>query len=212
MNGSEDWLGRWREGRTGWHEERGNAALQEYWPPLPAGTRVLVPLCGKSVDMLWLANRGLEVVGVELSALAIEAFFAEHAIAFDIDDSGALTRYRAVDRPVTLYCGDYFELACEPCAALFDRGALVALPESLRPAYARHTDSLLTSSAVRLLVTLEYDQQRASGPPFAVTAEEVQRYWPHLQRISVRDDIADAPPKFRAAGLTELLEVVWRSR
>ena len=186
--------------------------MREYWPRLPAGTRVLVPLCGKSLDVLWLAQRDLQVVGVELSALAIEAFFAEHSIEFATDDSGALKRYRAIDLPITLYCGDFFELNCEPCAALFDRGAFVALPASVRPAYAKHTDHLLTADATRLLITLEYDQRQAGGPPFAVSAEEVQGYWPKLQRVSVRDDMAAAPPKFREAGLTELLEVVWRSR
>ncbi|MCB1842419.1 MAG: thiopurine S-methyltransferase, partial [Halioglobus sp.] len=111
MSGAEDWLGRWREGRTGWHEAGGSAALRRYWPSLPAGTRVLAPLCGKSADLVWLAKRDLDVVGVELSRLAIEAFFAEQRIAFELDEQGPMPRYRAQGVSITLYCGDFFEFS-----------------------------------------------------------------------------------------------------
>lgn len=211
MSATEDWLGRWREGRTGWHESAGSAALRRYWPALPAGTRVLVPMCGKSADLAWLAQQGLEVIGVELSRLAIEAFFAEQHIAFHLDEHGTMPSYRAEGGSVTLICGDFFELDCAPCGALYDRGAYVALPPAERPRYARQVDRLLSAEAARLLITLEYDQSLVSGPPFAISGDEVMRHWPQLQRVSERDDIAAAPPKFRAAGMSELLEVVWRS-
>jgi thiopurine S-methyltransferase len=76
----EYWLKRWREGRTGWHNEAVLPLLMKYWPALevPRGTRVLVPFCGKTLDMLWLAEQGLRVLGVEVSPLAIEQFFADN--------------------------------------------------------------------------------------------------------------------------------------
>lgn len=212
MTGGEDWLGRWREGRIGWHEADGNALLKAHWPSLPAGSRVLVPLCGKSVDLKWLAGRGLDVIGVELSALAIEAFFAEHQLAYERDERGTLPAWRAVDRRLTLYCGDYFRFSCPPCDAIFDRGALVAVPADERPAYAAHTRTLLRRGAFHLLVTLEYEQERVAGPPFSVPADEVLGYWPDLERVGAHNDIANAPPKFAAAGLDEFIEVAWRSR
>lgn len=207
----EDWLGRWRAGRTGWHEPGGNAALRQYWPALPAGSRVLVPLCGKAPDLAWLAQQGLHVCGVELSPLAVEQFFDEHDLAYRTDQRGSLIRYAARGLPLELHCGDYFDYVDEPFDAVFDRGALIALPPERRPAYAAHTDSLMAARAVRLLITLEYDQQQAAGPPFAVMADEVLGYWPGLQRVAAWNDIANAPPKFRDAGLTTLQEVVWLS-
>lgn len=211
LSSREDWLGRWREGRIGWHEARGNAALRRHWRRLPAGSRVLVPLCGKSRDLKWLADRGHAVVGIELSELAVATFFEEQALAFDRSAAGRLTRYRARAADITLYAGDYFEFGDTPCDALFDRGALVALQAAERPRYAEHTDSLLAPAAERLVITLEYDQSRVDGPPFAVRADELLGYWPDLELIERRNDIDDAPPKFREAGLEVFDEAVWRS-
>ncbi len=205
-----DWLNRWAEGRIGWHEPAGNAALKAHWPKLASGARVLVPLCGKSLDLLWLADRGLSVTGVEMSAIAIEAFFTEQELEFDRVE-GTFDRYCARDRTITLYCGDFFEFEDEPFNAVFDRGSLVAIPRDVRPHYAAHLDSLMRDDCFRLLVTLEYEQARVAGPPFSVMPDEVRRYWPNLQRVAEHDDIENCPPKFRDAGLDRVIEVVWNS-
>lgn len=206
---AEDWLGRWKEGRIGWHEARGNAALRRNWPELATGSTVLVPLCGKSVDMMWLAEKGMIIIGVELSGTAIEAFFAEQELRYDLDRSGALAAFRADERPITLYCGDFFEFRGATFDALYDRGALVALPEDLRPQYVRRVNDLLRPDAFRLIVTLEYDQSRAAGPPFSVLPDEMRRYWPDLERIGATNEIDNCPPKFREAGLDQVMEAVW---
>lgn len=211
MSGREDWLGRWREGRTGWHEAGGSGALRRHWPRLPTGSRVLVPLCGKAVDLRWLADRGHAVVGVELSPVAVEAFFREQGLSARERPAGGLTAFEARGADITIYCGDYFDFAGDACEALFDRGALVAIEEDRRPAYAAHTDGLLAPGATRLVVTLEYDASRASGPPYSVPADELLGYWPDLTCVERRDDLADAPPKFREAGLQAFHEAVWLS-
>ena len=205
----EDWLGRWEEGRIGWHEPSGNAALKAHWPDLPAGSAVLVPFCGKSVDMAWLAECGLAVTGIELSLKAIEAFFAEQGLAYRAESEEGFAVYRATDRPITVYGGDFFGFRGGPFDAVFDRGALVALPPGDRPRYVQLLRGLLKPGAFQLLVTLEYEQSRVDGPPFAVLPGEVQEYWPGLRRIAAKNDIGSAPPKFRAAGLESVIEAVW---
>jgi thiopurine S-methyltransferase len=206
---AEDWLARWEQGRTGWHEIGGNSGLKRFWPELAAGSRVLVPLCGKTPDLGWLESRKLDVTGIELSPLAAEAFFLESRLRYSVFRKDGFQVYSGIDRKITIYCGDYFLFAGQTFDAVYDRGALVALPASIRGKYARHTDSLLRPGAVRLLITLEYDQAVVEGPPFAVTADEVQEYWPKLCRVSERDDLENAPPKFRQAGLKQIVEVVW---
>ena len=62
-----------------------------------------------------------------------------------------------------------------------------------------------------LLLTLEYDDSKAGGPPFSVHTDEVLEYWGQLRRVAEHNDIDDCPPKFRAAGLTEVIEAVWVS-
>jgi thiopurine S-methyltransferase len=204
----EEWIERWQEGRIGWHEPAGNASLKKYWRA--NGRRVLVPMCGKTPDLKWLADQGNEVVGVELSELAIKAFFYEQKLEYSVTDD-ELPAYHTIDRSITIYCGDYFRLTSVRCDAHYDRGALIAMPGEIRPSYAAHTTSLLQSSAEQLVITLEYDQSRTPGPPFSVPAEEVLAYWPDLVCINKRDDLENGPPKFRDAGLKEMIETIWRS-
>ena len=206
---TEDWKSRWKEGRIGWHEAGGNKALRKYWPTLGNGERVLVPLCGKSPDLLWLALKGYAVTGVELSEIAVRAFFEEANLGYELSQVGELTTFKSLEPAITLVCGDYFEFSSEPFAAIYDRASLIALPPRLRPRYVKHTQSLLDTSAKQLLITLEYDQSRADGPPFSVLADEVAGYWPKLRRESEKNAINSTPPKFKEAGLTEVTEVVW---
>lgn len=204
----EEWLERWRIGRTGWHEEGGNRNLQKYWRV--RGRRVLVPLCGKTPDLLWLEAQGNDVVGVELAEVAVKGFFADNELEYECSE-GVLTEYRALSRRITLYCGDYFAFQSKPFDAHYDRGALVALTPELRAQYAGHTNSLLTDDAEQLVVTVNYDQSVCDGPPFSMSEREITGYWPRLQKIASVDDTENAPPKFLDAGLTLMHEVVWRT-
>jgi len=205
---SEPWIERWQQGRTGWHQADGNAGLRSHWRG--TGRHVLVPLCGKTADLIWLADQGNDVLGVELSHLAVEAFFDEQALDYDVID-GELPTYRAKEAAITIMCGDYFELKSVRCDAHYDRGALIAMPADKRAAYARHTSTLLEERAEQFIITLEYDQTMADGPPFCVPPTELLSYWPGLVRFDSQDDIENAPPKFIDAGLTEMVEVIWRS-
>ena len=209
---AEDWLARWDEGRTGWHEPGGNSGLRSYWPDVEKPGRVLVPLCGKTPDLKWLAGRGLDVTGVELSRIAVEGFFDDNGLGYEREQAGSLTRYSANAHAIAIYCGDYFEFESAPFDALYDRGAIVALPRELRPRYVAHTKKLLKPGAVRLVVTLEYDQAAVDGPPYSVPAGEVTSYWDDLVVAGSKDDIDTCPPKFRQAGISEITEVFWLSR
>lgn len=204
----ESWIERWQEGRIGWHETDGNASLKKHWRA--QNRRVLVPLCGKTPDMKWLADQGNRVIGVELSELAVKAFFAEQKLDYKIQEA-ELPAYQAIDDSITIYCGDYTKLHSVRCDAHYDRGALIAMPANAREAYAAHTDSLLEEVAERLVITLEYDDTVAIGPPFSVSGEEVLSYWPELVCVDSHNDIENGPPKFLEAGLSELTERVWRS-
>jgi thiopurine S-methyltransferase len=204
---TESWLERWREGRIGWHEQDGNASLKKHWRA--SGKRVLVPLCGKTVDMLWLEEQGNSVVGVELSDIAARAFFQENGLRYTVDE-GRLAVYTAEDRDITIHCGDLFDFHETGFTGWYDRGAFVATPAEQRPAYARHIDALLAPDASRLLITLEYDDTIATGPPFSISRDEIGRYWPGLEEIERYDDIENGPPKFREAGLQAMFESVWR--
>lgn len=205
---NDAWLDRWQVGRTGWHEPDGNQNLQKHWQW--SGKRVLVPLCGKTPDLLWLESRGNEVVGVELSEIAVLAFFEENDLDYERVE-GRLPHYRAVDCRISLYCGDYFEFDDGPFDAHYDRGALIALTAELRIRYARHTSSLLREDADQFVVTVDYDQAVCDGPPYSLSQSEIEGHWPRLRRHVSVDDTVNAPPKFLEAGLERMDEVIWRT-
>jgi thiopurine S-methyltransferase len=203
----DEWLRRWAEGNIGFHRQDIHPALLRHWP-LRTGS-VLVPLCGKSHDMRWLAERGHTVVGVELAERAVLDFFREQGIGYE-RRPGALPAFVGKELPITIYQGDYFALQGLRCDALYDRAALIALPPERRVAYAAHSATLLAPAALRLVVTVEYPQELVQGPPFAVHAAEVTGYWPEVELLERYPD-EGAPPKFRDAG-ANLTEAIWRSR
>jgi thiopurine S-methyltransferase len=207
-----NWLSQWENNNTGWHQESGSKALRKFWPRLRPGSRVLVPLCGKSNDLLWLAKQGCDVTGVEISEIAIRAFFEETDLQFKVTETNGFKWFRGQQQNITLVCGDYFQFRDMPFDALYDRASLVALTPSMRMMYIQHTKFLLKPDAAKLLITLEYDQSRVSGPPFSVLPDEVKDYWSELQRVGDLIDSKNLPAKFRNSGLSEIVEAVWLSQ
>jgi len=212
---AEFWLERWRDGRTHFHQTRVTPLLAKYWPALelPAGCKVLVPLSGKSLDMVWLAEQGHQVLGVELSSLAVEQFFAENNLTPTVRDADQ-GRYYAAGK-IEIYCGDIFSLGADvlgECVGAYDRAALVALPEDMRGRYAKHVYGQLSDAYRGLLITLDYDQSQMEGPPFPVGDDEVQAiYAGHSDAALIdRRDILDKEPKFKERGLAKLDTLVYR--
>jgi thiopurine S-methyltransferase len=211
------WHQRWLKGETGWHQNDINPHLQAYWPPagVEAGARVLVPLCGKTRDMLWLAGEGYRILGVEISPLGVEAFFTENGLTPTISEEPLFRRYR-VDE-LEILCGDIFDLGPEEVAdvtALFDRASLIALPPAMRTRYARHLQTLLPPAVGGLLISLDYEQTERGGPPFAVSESEVRALFAdrfHLTEIAALDLFA-TNPRYRAQGLTRMMERVYGLR
>jgi thiopurine S-methyltransferase len=206
---TEFWLERWREGRTHFHQTRVTPPLERFWPTLDfaPGSRILVLLCGKSLDMLWLARRDLRVLGVELSPLAVEQFFDEHGLTPQVTRSPAGDHYVAEN--IEIIRGDIFDLDAATlgsCVGVFDRAALVALPKSMRGLYVRHVYSHLSDRYQGLLVTLDYPQEEMDGPPFCVDDAEVQElYAGHsVAELIYRRDILSIEPKFQKAGVSRL--------
>ena len=214
---SEFWQQRWREGRIGFHQDRVMPLLVQHWDALdlPPGSRVFVPLAGKSLDMLWLAERGHRVLGVEISPLAVEQFFAEHDLTPQVHQS----RYgmHHVAGNIELICGDAFALdahALADCAGVYDRAALIALPADLRERYVGELHAQLPQGCRGLLITLEYPQAEKSGPPFSIDQRMVEALYAPQWRIDLleRRDILAVQPSFIAEGVTALSTAVYRLR
>ncbi len=210
------WQRRWARNEIGFHLHEVNPYLRRHWSALglPAGAPVLVPLCGKSLDMPWLAAAGYPVLGVELSERAVEDFFAEQELVPEVSEQGAFRVYRA--GTLELRCGDFFALQAADvahCRAFYDRAALIALPVEMRQRYVDHLVRILAPATAGLLVTLDYPQGQMAGPPFAVGDAEVRQllgaHWP-IQLLEQADVLDESNWKFLQRGLTRLEERCYR--
>ncbi|MCR4299509.1 MAG: thiopurine S-methyltransferase [Gallionella sp.] len=208
------WLERWKREEIGFHQNETNPYLRQYWQELhPAnGSEVFVPLCGKSRDMQWLREQGHSVLGVELSAVAVRAFFKENDRAPHHVAGENFARYEAGG--IRILCGDFFDLgkgALAQVGAVYDRASLVALPPEMRERYARHLVNILPPATQILLITFDYPQPEMPGPPFAVSVNEVESlYREHakIRRLAQLDVLAQNP-RFRERGLSRLQENIF---
>ena len=208
------WHERWLTGQTGFHQSAVHPLLERWWPSLdvPAGARVYVPLCGKSLDMAWLADRGYRVVGSELSPIAIREFFAAAGLAEHHATVGDFISHTA--GAFEILEGDALALTPQvagPLGAFYDRAALVALPSGMREQYFATLAALLPQGAGGLLVSFEYPQEMKGGPPFSVETAEIARLCNGLfsLRELERVDVLAASPKFAELGIPALHEIAY---
>ena len=191
----EFWHQRWQNNQIGFHEPDVNPLLAEYFDSLElaTGSRVLVPLCGKSHDLTWLANQGYDVIGVELSTLAAESFFKEQNNKPTITELGKIRSY--ITDNITILVGDIFNVTEDiidtilgatrsTIHAIYDRAALVALPESTRPRYTKHLIEI-SHNAKQLLISYQYDQSLMDGPPFSISDNEIIEHYNDCYDISL---------------------------
>ena len=209
------WLERWERTEIGFHQNEINQYLIRHWPDIriTRGNTVFVPLCGKSQDMIWLRKQKLDVIGVELSPVAVRSFFAENGLDPVTSIHGNFDQCEADH--IRILCGDFFDLGADSLkqvSAVFDRASLVALPPEMRERYARHMLEILPSGTQILLITFEYDQSKMSGPPFAVTREEVYKLYQGATAVELlaHMDTLDDNQRFRVRGLDHLFENIFR--
>lgn len=209
------WQARWERNQIGFHRQDVNPGLIKHWPSLQVaqGSCVFVPLCGKSLDLCWLAEQGYSVLAVELIEKAVVDFFAEQQLSPSISQQGSFTCYSAGS--ITILCGDFFALTAEDLAdvdVFYDRAALVALPEELRRNYAAHLSKQLPQGCKGLLLTLYYPQPEMKGPPFSVPPKQVQELFADtftLERIG-EHDVLGQEWRYKDVGVTYLYEYVYR--
>jgi thiopurine S-methyltransferase len=208
------WLERWEREEIGFHQNEVNPYLREYWQELHLArdSVVFAPLCGKSRDMLWLREQEHQVLGVELSNIAVQAFFKESGYSPQHVTRGKFEHFEA--NGIRILCGDFFDLSKDDLAkvsAVHDRASLIALPPEMRERYVRHLASILPPATQILLITVDYPQPEMQGPPFSVTSGEVEAlYRDHAEvRLLAQADVLAQNPRFQERGLSRLRENIF---
>ena len=150
--------------------------LEKHFPSLglQRGSRVFVPLCGKSSDMITLENQGYKVVGLELSEIAVQAFFSENQLDVQMGEDEHYKRFQSAN--IEIMCGDFFAVTSDSLgkvSAVFDRAALIALPAEMRRRYVAQIQQITLPGTQMMLIALEYEQDLINPPPFAVFQDEI---------------------------------------
>jgi len=208
------WLDCWKKNETAFHLETVNPLLEKYWPQLNIEKRsaVFVPLCGKSLDLLWLANQGYSVFGVEISETACEAFFKENKLDYQVEKVGSFNCY--FNQNIKIFCGDFFVLSLNylpNIVAVYDRAALIALPPELRQRYSQHLTELMTHESKMLLITL-YSEDIVRSPPFPVSAKEVNQLYAEsfeIEKLS-ETSITEISPHLQEKGFHLIVETIYK--
>lgn len=208
------WENRWDSEQIGFHLTDFNEYMLEFWPQIGAaqGGKVFVPLCGKTLDLHWLAQQGYQVLGNEVVDKAVADFFREAEMHPTRQDMGAITAFE--DDGICILCGDFFDLRrhhLDGVTAWFDRAAQVALPPETRKRYHAHLADILPVGAVGLSLAFEYPQQEMSGPPFSVEEEEVRKAYASNFKLKLleRRDRLSFEPRLKEKGLSYANEVIY---
>lgn len=173
------WHQKWQKNEIGFHLPEANSLLVNHFASLNLiqDARIFLPLCGKTLDIAWLLAQGYRVVGAELSRIAIVDLFKSLNLTPNIKKLGEITLYSATN--IDMFVGDIFKVTPNILGdldAVYDRAALVALPDDMRKRYTAHLLTL-TNRAPQLLICFEYDQSLHAGPPFSISAHEVKQHY-----------------------------------
>lgn len=206
----EYWENRWITGQTGWHRSAFSELLLKHWPSLELNSKceVFVPLCGKSLDMIWLAENGHTITGVEFAKPAVETFFQENEIEHEITKYSDYQKFSG--EKFTILNSDFFDLESGiiHADAWYDRAAMIAVKPNLRRDYVNQIRRFTKVGAVGLLITYTYPQKEMEGPPFSLEDEDVYNLFNDgfnvkpLERIDLEDE--------RERGLSRISSTVFK--
>jgi len=185
-----DWLKIWETGDTKFHSAKITPELIKYLPKtrIKPGECVLVPLCGKSKDMFWLAEQGYQVIGVELSSKACEEFFIDHGLQPQITKEKRFIKYHYQN--ITLLCGDFFDLKNEDIPdikLIYDWKALIALPPKIQKKYVAHLMHCVDNQADMLLLSID-SPDKINGAPYPITPQEINKLFSHYFMIQLLEN------------------------
>jgi thiopurine S-methyltransferase len=202
------WHQRWENKEIGFHLPDANPLLVKHFSKLQLkpGARVFLPLCGKTLDIAWLLAQGCRIAGAELSLIAIEALFKNLNLTPSIKTLGEVTHFSAAN--IDMFVGDIFKLTPAMLGtvdAVYDRAALVALPDEMRKRYTAHLLTL-SNQAPQLLICFEYDQTLHAGPPFSISAQEIKQHYQASYSITL---LASEPLAGGLKGQCPATEHVW---
>lgn len=204
------WNERWLNNQIGFHQLRPHPALVKYADLFKDHQNILVPLCGKSLDMIFLKERGHHVIGVEFSEMAIQDFIKENHLTMTRTEEGPFAVFRCDG--LTLYQGDFFDLSrdhLKNVTAAYDRASMVAFDPNERRRYADHLKREAQDLQKLLVVVFNYGAV-AGGPPYSVINEEIEALYADLFELKLlQEESFPLRDPLKERGATFEKEMTW---
>ncbi|KAG9479202.1 thiopurine S-methyltransferase [Eleutherodactylus coqui] len=181
----EDWKEKWETRNIGFHVANVHPLLAEFLNEMQDGRtqmNIFFPLCGKAVDMKWLADMGHNIVGVEVCEMGLREFFTEQDIPYTEEVVAGIPGakvFKSTSGNISLYCCSIYDITDSVIGkfdGVWDRGAMVAVNPKDRQRYANVVLSLMAKDCRYLLVTFEYDPKLIKGPPFYVPESDIENF------------------------------------
>lgn len=204
------WNERWINNQIGFHQSKPHPSLVKFAEVLKDHKKVFVPLCGKTLDMIYLRDLGHEVIGIEFSELAILDFIRENNLNLKKTIEGDFQVYRG--EGFTLYQGDFFHLTknhLKDVSACYDRASMVAFNPLERIRYAEKLNEIGVDLKKCLVVVFNYGAVEG-GPPYSVINEEIESlYKKKFQLKLLSEEDFSLREALKERGATFEKEMTW---
>lgn len=177
------WEKKLQNNHSPWDMPQGSPYLKNFFQYLVkgniSGKRILVPLCGATVDMAWFFKQGLTVVGIELFETPCKLFFERLSLSYEVEEKNNVKVYSHDDRLKICQC-DFFSTNCDLLGGCFDYwfdvGGLEATVPEEQQKYINQLTSLLKPVGRVLMECFEYDMSLRRQPPHSIPTETLKVY------------------------------------
>jgi len=199
------WQKKWDSLEIGFHQEYVSPLLEAHFDKILETKRkndtCLVPLCGKTNDLLFLKNHFTEITGVEIIKAAVESFFIENNLQPKVENNTySYENLEIINDDFIKYPNS----TIRKFDFIFDRASMIALPENLRIKYTDSVKKLLSEHSKIFLITIEYDSPKEIGPPFSIKETEVYSHYEDLNIEKIfEQNLGELSPKFKGIQVTQ---------
>jgi len=182
----ETWIKCWDDTDTTWVLDHVHPCLPRHSKKLlgndTTGNKILIPLCGDTLALKWLADLGNIVIGIEISEKAIQSFFKNTDIVYDVEPMNSNPDgkiFISEDRTIQIFCCDLYELNPEHepklrnIDAIWDSASFSAVEPEERMQYGKVLRSFVVSGTTYMLETT--DRTPGQGPSYFIPKEEIER-------------------------------------
>lgn len=172
----EFWTSVWEEGAIRFHQQNYNAQMMHFFDSIDLKDKsVLIPLAGKTKDILYFLEKGAHVTAVEFYEGAVIDFFKENHLSYTREGNIFKGQH------IHFHACDFFELkTSRPFDVMYDRASQVVFSKETRDRYYSHVATLIDKKTLLYLGAINHKGPDDYGPPYKISVDEVKKYYEQM--------------------------------